>query len=368
MPRKVLVTIQFVVSIILISATLIIYQQLQYVQHRDLGYDQDNLVMVRSSKDTDKSFDALKNDLLQTGMVQSVVRTSSPVTDIWGFTSGVRWAGAAEKNNLVIGFIYTDEGFASTLNTKVMQGREFRKHDSTAVMFNQEAIRLMGLKDPVGTEITWAGNKRTIVGVLDDMVITSPYEAATPLMINYSDKWSTQINIRLTKTANVQGALAAIEKIYKQYSIEYPFEFRFIDEVFNQKFVNEQLLGKLSVVFAALAIFICCLGLFGLVASAIERRTKEIGIRKVLGASLQSLLLLISKDFLWLVAIAFVIAIPIAWWAMWSWLQNYAYRTEIHLYQFAIVGLATLAIALITISLNASKAALSNPAKTLRTE
>lgn len=367
-PRKILVTIQFAISIILISATLIIYQQLQYVQHRDLGYDQDNLLMVRSSKDTDKSFDALKNDLLQTGLVQSVNRTASPVTEIWGFTSGVKWAGVPQNNNLVIGFLFTDEGFARTLNTKVLQGREFKKHDSTAVMFNKEAIRLMGLKDPVGTEITWAGDKLTIVGVVDNMVITSPYEPPSPLMINYTDKRSTHINIRLAQTANVQAALAAIEKIYKQYSIEYPFEFQFIDEVFNQKFVNEQLLGKLSVVFAALAIFICCLGLFGLVASAIERRTKEIGIRKVLGASLQSLLLLISKDFLWLVAIAFVIAIPIAWWAMSSWLQNYAYKTEIHLYQFAIVGVATLAIALITISLNASKAALSNPAKTLRTE
>ena len=367
-PRKILVTIQFVVSIILISATLIIYQQLQFVQHRDLGYDQDNLLMVKSSKDTDKSFDALRNDLLQTGMVQSVARSSSPLTDIWGFTSGVKWAGAPVDNNMVIGFLFTEEGFARTLNAKVIQGREFRKHDSFSVMFNKEAIRLMGLKDPVGTEITWAGNKLNIVGVIDNLVITSPFDPPAPLMIPYSDKWSTQINMRLANPSNVQGALAAIEKVYKKYSIEYPFEFRFVDEAFNEKFINEQLLGKLSVVFSALAIFICCLGLFGLVASAIERRTKEIGIRKVLGASLQSLLLLISKDFLWLVGIAFVIAIPITWWAMSSWLQNYAYRTEIHLYQFAIVGFATLIIAVITISLNASRAALSNPAKTLRTE
>ena len=368
MPRKILVTIQFAISIILISATLIIYQQLKHVQHRDLGYDQDNLLMVRSSKDTDKSFNALKNDLLQTGLVQSVNRTSSPVTELWGFTSGVKWSGAPENNNLVIGFLFTDDGFAKTLNTKIVEGREFRKHDTTAIMFNKEAIRLMGLKDPVGKEITWAGDKRTIVGVVDNIVITSPYEPPSPLMINYSDKWSTQINIRLEQKANVQSALAAIEMIYKNYSIEYPFEFQFIDEVFNQKFINEQLLGKLSVLFAALAIFICCLGLFGLVASSIERRTKEIGIRKVLGASLQSLLILIAKDFLWLVGISFVIAIPITWWAKSGWLQNYAYRTEIHLYQFAIVGLATLTIALITISLNASKAALSNPANTLRTE
>ncbi|HJW16300.1 MAG TPA: ABC transporter permease [Flavisolibacter sp.] len=368
LPRKILVTFQFIASIILISATVVIYKQLQYVKDRDLGYDQDNLVMVNSTPETDKSFDALKNDLLQTGLVASVNRTSSPITDIYMSTSGIRWVGAPPSSNLVIGFIFTSEDFAQTVHTKVLEGRDFRAGDSNSIVFNKEAIRLMGLKNPVGTKITWAGKDRTIVGVIDDMVITSPYKPADPLMLVYENKWSGRINLRLAKNADLKNALAAVEKTYKKYSIEYPFEYKFIDEEFNRKFINEQLIGKLSVIFAGLAIFICCLGLFGLVASSIERRRKEIGIRKVLGATMQQLLLLMSKEFLWLVALAFVVAIPIAWWGMNKWLQNYSYRTDISVGVFAMVGIVILFIALLTVSLNASRAALSNPVKTLRSE
>jgi putative ABC transport system permease protein len=368
LPRKILVTFQFIASIILISATVVIYKQLQYVKDRDLGYDQDNLVMVNSTPATDKSFDALKNDLLQTGLVSSVNRTSSPITDIYMSTSGIRWVGAPPSSNLVIGFIFTNEDFAQTVRTKILDGRDFRSGDSNAVVFNKEAIKLMGLKAPVGTKINWAGKERTIVGVLDDMVITSPYKPADPLMLVYENKWSGRLNLRLAKNADLKNALAAVENTYKKYSVEYPFEYKFIDEEFNQKFINEQLIGKLSVIFAGLAIFICCLGLFGLVASSIERRRKEIGIRKVLGASLQQLLLLMSKEFLWLVALAFVVAIPIAWWGMNKWLQNYSYRTDISVGVFAMVGIVILFIALLTVSLNASRAALSNPVKTLRSE
>ncbi len=368
LPRKVLVTSQFIVSIIFISATLIVYQQLQYVKNRDIGYDPDNLIMVNSSADTDKNFEALSNDLLQTGMVQSVVRTSSPLTTIYGFTSGVRWAGAPESNNLVIGFLAADKDFAKTLGARMLEGRDFQAGDSNKVIFNKEAIQVMGLKEPLGKEVTWAGRTLTIAGIVDNIIMTSPYDPPQPLMITYGNRRSGRINIRLAPTANVHTAMASIENIYKKYSIEYPFEFQFIDEAFNQKFINEQLIGKLSGIFSGLAIFICCLGLFGLVASSIERRTKEIGIRKVLGASLQSLLLLIAREFLWLVGIAFLVAIPLAWWAMHQWLQNFTYRTSIHISLFAVVGGITAIIALITISLNASGAALSNPVKTLRTE
>ena len=235
-------------------------------------------------------------------------------------------------------------------------------------MFNREAIKIMGLKDPVGSKINWAGRERTIVGVIDNMVITSPYINADPLMVSYEDRWSGRLNVRLQQNADVKKAMAAIESTYKKYSVEYPFEFRFVDEVFNQKFINEQLIGSLSVIFAGLAIFICCLGLFGLVASSIERRKKEIGIRKVLGATVQNLLMLMSREFLVLVFMAFVVAIPVAWWGMNKWLQNFAYRTDIDLATFFLVGLITLVIALVTVSLNASKAALSSPVKTLRSE
>jgi ABC-type antimicrobial peptide transport system permease subunit len=368
LPRKILVTGQFIVSIILISATLIIFQQIQHVKKRNLGYDQDKLLMVNSSVDADKNYEALKNDLLKTGIVQSVTRSSTPVTDIYMFTAGIRWANAPQNDNLIIGFLFAHDEYAKTLQAKMLEGRDFHAGDTNKVIFNKEAIKLMGIQNPVGTDITWAGRTRTIIGVMDNVVMTSPYEQPAPFMICYSDGNSGRMLMRLNKSADISNALSSIERIYKKYSVEYPFEYSFVDDAFNTKFNNEQLIGKLSIIFAGVAIFICCLGLFGLVASTIERRKKEIGIRKVLGASVQNLLLLMSKEFLVLVALAFVIAVPAAWWAMNQWLENYTYRVELGVGMFVIVGLIILVIALLTVSLNASKAALSSPVKTLRNE
>ena len=236
-------------------------------------------------------------------------------------------------------------------------------------MFNKEAIRLMGLQDPVGKDITWGGSrKKRIVGIIDNMVVTSPYEAPSPLMIAYENNWSGYMDVRLKDKADVRAAIAAIGNVYKQYSSDYPFEYRFVDEAFNEKFATEQLIGKLSAIFSGLAIFVCCLGLFGLVSFSIERRTREIGIRKVLGANVSQLLVLMSKEFLWLVGIAFLVAIPASWWAMNEWLTSFSYRISIQPVMFLIVGGLTLIIALVTVSLNASKAALSNPVKTLRSD
>jgi ABC-type antimicrobial peptide transport system permease subunit len=368
LPRKVLVTSQFIVSIVLISATLIIFQQLQFVKNRNWGYDQNNLIMVNSTADTDKSYESLRNDLLASGQVAAVNKTSAPITNVYMSTSGINWKGAPPSSNLVIGFVFAGENFASTLGTKVISGRDFKAGDSNTVMFNKAAIETMGLKDPVGKTINWAGKDRLIVGLIDNMIMTSPYAPSDPLMVAYEDRWSGRLNIRLVPEADISRALAVVENIYKKYSSEYPFEYRFVDEDFAQKFTDEQLIGKLSIIFAGLAIFICCLGLFGLVASTIERRKKEIGIRKVLGASVQQLLYLMSKEFLLLVAIAFFVAIPTAWLGMNKWLENFAYRINIHLSLFFLVGLLILLIALITVALNASKAALKTPVTSLRNE
>jgi putative ABC transport system permease protein len=368
LPRKILVTAQFIVSIVLVSATMIIYQQLQYVKKRDLGYSPNNLITINGSPATDKSFEALKNDLLQTGMVASVNRTSTPPTDIFGFTSGVKAVNAPASNNLIIGFLFSDVDLTKTLNARIVAGRDFRQGDSLGVIFNKEAIKLMGLTNPIGAPVTWAGRNMEIVGVVDNMVMGSPYESAAPLMFKYENKWSRFLNVRLTEKADARKAVASIENIYKKYSPAYPFEFRFVDDAFNEKFNTEQLISRLSVIFAGLGIFICCLGLFGLVSSSIERRKKEIGIRKVLGANLQQLLLLLSKEFLYLVAIAFLVAIPAAWWIMHRWLENFSYRTSISLLVFILVGVGMLLIALATVSMNATKAALTNPVKTLRSE
>jgi predicted permease len=368
MPRKVLVTAQFIVSIVLISATIIIYQQLEYVRSRNLGYDTHNLLMVSASRDVNKNYTALKNDLLQSGMVTAVNRTSSPVSNIFGFTSGVRWAGAPNDPNLVIGFLFADEGFANAMSAKMIDGRDFRMNDTNTVILNKEVVRIMGLKNPVGTNINWAGRERTVVGVIDNLIMSSPYAPPSPLMIVYENKWSNSVNIRMKAGADIQQTLASLEKLFKQYNPDYPFDYRFADTEFDKKFANEQLIGKLGFAFAGLAIFVCCLGLFGLVSFSIERRTKEIGIRKILGASMQQLLILMSREFLVLVAIAFLIAIPLAWWAMNDWLNNFDYRIRIGLWVFFLVGMVTLIICLVTVSLNALKTAKANPVKSLRTE
>lgn len=368
MPRKTLVTGQFIVSVILLSATLVIYQQLQYVKNRNVGYNKNNLLAINSSSDLDRNYEAFKNDLMQSGLVQSVTRTTSPLTEIYNYTAGLEWEGAEANNNLVIGQIGAHDGFARTLEVKIAEGRDFQQGDSNSIMFNKTAIQTMGIKNPVGKVIRWFNRERRIIAVLEDMIMTSPYEPAVPLMVSYLRSFSSNVNIRIANNVDLSKAIAQIENVYKKYSIEYPFEYRFVDEAFNQKFASEQLIGRLSLIFAGLAIFICCLGLFGLVASSLEQRKKEIGIRKVLGASVQGLLLLMSKDFLILVAIAFTVAIPAAWWAMNNWLQNFNYRIEVGVGVFIIVGLILLTVTIITVGLNAAKAAMNKPVNSLRSE
>lgn len=368
LPRRVLVTAQFAVSIILISATLIIYQQIKHVQNRDLGYDTNNLIMVTANNDAAKNYEVLKNNLLASGLIEAVNVTSLPVSDIFGFTSGVRWVGAPEDPNLVIGFLGTGENFTNIMKAKMIDGRDFKAGDSSVVMFNKEAIRVMKLKNPVGSTITWGGREKRITGIIDDLIMTSPFALPIPLMISYEPNWVGSINIRVKEGADVKKAVALIESNYKKYIPEYPFEYKFADTTFNDKFANEQLIARLAFLFASLAIFICCLGLFGLVSFSIERRTKEIGIRKILGASVQSLLTLMSKEFFVLVIISFAIAIPIAWWLMSEWLSNFSYRINMGIGIFFLVGCITLLICMITVGLNAFKTATSNPVKSLRTE
>jgi len=368
LPRRILVTAQFAVSIVLISATLIIYQQIKHVQNRDLGYDTNNLVMVTANNEAGKNYEVMRNSLLQSGMIDAVNVTSMPLSDIFGFTSGVRWAGAPEDPNLIIGFLGSGENFADIMKARILDGRDFKTGDSNCVILNKEAIRIMKLKNPVGSTVSWAGRERRITGVIDDLIMTSPYALPIPLMLAYDPNWIGSLNIRIKKGVELKKALQVIESNYKKYNAEFPFEYKFADTAFNEKFANEQLIGRLAFVFAGLAIFICCLGLFGLVSFSIERRTKEIGIRKILGASVQSLLALMSKEFLLLVLISFAIAIPVAWWMMKAWLTNFSYRINISIGIFFIVGLITLLICLITVGLNAFKTATANPVKSLRTE
>lgn len=370
LPRHVLVVSQFVISILLISATIIVYQQIQHVKDRDMGYNPDNLVMVPSTPDTDKSFAVIKQQLLGTGMITNVTRTSSPITEVWWNTGSPDYDGKPANAQIIMGGLAVDVDFTKTMGIKMLQGRDFSgtPGDSTSMILNKAAVDAMKLKNPVGMQMRY-GKTYTVIGVSDNVIMTSPFEPAYPMLIVYESGDGSSMNtMRLKNGVSSQKALASIETIFKKYNPSVPFEYKFVDHEFQKKFLTEELIGKLANIFSALAIFICCLGLAGLASFTIEKRVREIGVRKVLGASVQQLLMLISKEFLKLVIIAFIIAVPLTYWAMSNWLSKYEYRIDISIWLFAVVGVAMFLLTLIVVSLNTIRAAMSNPVKSLRTE
>ncbi len=369
LPRHILVVSQFVISILLLSATIIVYQQIQYTKDRNMGYDPNGLVMVPSTPDTDKSFAAIKHELLASGIITNVTRTSSPITEVWWNTGAPDYDGKPANAQIIMGGLGTDVDFAKTMNVKMLQGHDFTgtPADSSSMMLNKAAVDAMKLKNPIGMQMRY-GRTYTITGVTDNVIMTSPFEPAYPMLIVYDASNSSMNTMRIKSGVPVQKAIILLETVFKKYNPSVPFEYKFVDQEFQKKFITEELISKLTNIFSALAIFICCLGLAGLASFTIEKRFREIGVRKVLGASVQQLLMLISKEFLKLVVIAFVIAAPITYWLMSNWLENYKYRININLWLFVIVGSAMFALTLIVVSLNTLKAAVANPVKSLRTE
>lgn len=370
LPRRILVVGQFVISILLISATIIIYQQIRHVKDRDLGYNDNNLIMLDSSPDIQKNYAVIKNELLKTGMVHSVTRTFSPITDIWWKSPAPHWEGEPANANLIVTGFSTGRDFTKTMGIKMLQGKDFTgmPSDSSAMMLNKAAIEVMGLKNPIGMQMRYGPKTYTVTGVTNNVVMESPYKPVEPLMIFYRPDNSNIVNIRLNETANVKKALTAIGGIFKSYNPSVPFEYKFTDQEFEKKFITEELIGKLTNIFSALAIFICCIGLGGLASFTIEKRIREIGIRKVLGSTVGQVLMLIAKEFLKLVFIAFLVSVPIAWLSMNNWLQHYDYRIDISVWLFVVVGLGILLLTLLIVCLNTIRAAIANPVKSLRTE
>lgn len=369
-PRRVLVVSQFVISILLISATIIVYQQIQHVKKRDIGYNDNNLIMIPSTPDVSKNYAVIKQELLKAGMINSVTRTFSPITEVWWKSPAPDWKGKPADAQIIVTGFSTDVDFTKTMGVKMLQGKDFSglPADSSAMMLNQAAVAAMGLKNPIGMEMRYGNKAYTVTGVTGNVVMESPFKPVEPMTIFYRPDNSNIVDIRLNQTAELPKALKSIETVFKTYNPSVPFEYQFADQEFGKKFITEELISKLTNIFAGLAIFICCIGLAGLASFTIEKRIREIGIRKVLGSSVQQILLLISKEFLKLVLIAFVIAVPIAWWAMNSWLQKYDYRIDISLWLFVGVGLGILLLTLIVVSLNTLRAATSNPVKSLRSE
>ena len=369
LPRRILVVGQFIISILLISATIIVYQQIQHVKHRDTGYNPDNLIMIPSSPDVRKNFSVIKQQLEKTGWVDAVTQTSSPITDVWWKSGAPQYEGKPATGDIIMTGIETDVDFSKAMGIKMLRGKDFSgtPSDSLAMLLNKAAVEAMGLKNPVGMQMKY-GRTFTVIGVTDNIVMESPYKPVDPMMVFFNPGSSNIVSLRLSKEAPLQQSLQSIEAIFKKHNPAYPFEYKFADQEFGKKFLTEDLISRITNIFAGLAIFICCIGLAGLASFTIQKRIREIGIRKVLGATVRQLLLLISKEFLKLVLIAFVIAVPLTWWLMNNWLEKYAYRIDISMWLFGAVGIIILLLTLLVVSLNTMKAAMGNPVKSLRTE
>jgi putative ABC transport system permease protein len=369
LPRRILVVGQFVMSILLISATIIVYQQITHIKNRSIGYNPNNLAMVASSGDIDKNYAAIKQDLLNTNLIGAVTRTSSPITEIWWKSGSPDYDGKTANGDIIFSGLNADVDFTKTMGIKIIQGRDFKQTpgDSSVMLLNKAAVEAMKLKNPIGMEMRY-GKKYTVAGVMDNIVMASPYDPVEPLMIYYDPNSSSMVNVRFKDGVTPQAGIKAMEPIFKKYNPQNLFEYKFVDQEFGKKFVTEELISRITNIFAGLAIFICCIGLAGLASFTIEKRFREIGVRKVMGATVQQLLMLISTEFLKLVAIAFLIAVPLTWYLMNNWLQKYAYHINISIWLFAGVGILILLLTLIVVSLNTIRAATANPVKSLRSE
>jgi ABC-type antimicrobial peptide transport system permease subunit len=370
-PRQALIVFQFSVSILLISATLVVYQQIGMIKDRHIGYDPNNLITIIGSEDTQRNFEVIKQELLQTGLIQAVTRTMMPMTDIWWRSRAPDWEGKPDDLNMIFTGMTTDADFATTMGIAMLEGKDFSgaAADSSYMLLNRAAVEEMNLDHPVGMKLRYGDQEEfTVLGVTDNVVQLSPFEPVDPMLILFKPDNSYYISLRLKDQAQPAEALPAIEEIFKKYNPSQVFEYQFVDQEFEEKFIREKLVSKLSNLFAVLAITICCIGLAGLAAFTIEKRGLEISMRRILGASLHQILALISREFLKLVCLALLIAVPLSWWLMDRWLEHYQYRVEISIWIYAIVGLATLGLTLGVVSANTIKAALGNPMKSLRAD
>jgi putative ABC transport system permease protein len=371
-PRKVLVITQFTFAIILIIATIIVRQQIQKAQDRQSGYIKDNLVYHFTEGSSDKNYNLIKSELLSTRTAVSVTKTSSPVTEGWSNTWSLEWNGKNPKDKTVINRFCADDAVVNTLGLELVAGRDIDltkfPTDSNAALLNESAVKHMGFKEPIGQIIKDMGQDWHVVGVIKDFIINSPYHSLEPMFIAGAKGWFNVIHIKLNGKNPTEKNIASLKTIFKKYNPAYELNYRFADTEYARKFEDEKRTSTLATLFALLTIVISCLGLFGLSSYMAENRIKEIGVRKVLGASVTSITTLLSKDFLKLVVISFIIASPIAYWAMHTWLLNYPYRITIEWWVFALAGISAVLIALITISFQAIKAGMMNPVKSLRTE
>ncbi|MBB1285800.1 ABC transporter permease [Flavisolibacter sp. BT320] len=371
--RKGLVVFQFVVSLVLIVAVLVVYQQVDYVQSKQLGFDKANVISFDKEGAAVQNSNAFLTELRRmpgivkaSAVQQGLVQGSS----MGASTYGIQWPGKTENDLVDFAVRAVDYELLETLGIQVKEGRSFSPQfgaENKSIIFNETAIQTMGLKNPIGTKVMMWGEERTIIGVAKDFHFTSLHEAIAPMVFFYDPKGTSSIIARI-EAGKEKETIANLTSFYKKMNPGYVFDFRFLDEAYQAQYISEQRVSVLSRFFAGLAILISCLGLFGLAAFNAEVRTKEIGIRKVLGASVNNIMLMLSKDFIRLVALAILIAFPFAWWAMNSWLNGFAYHITISPWVFVVAGISILLIALLTLSYQSLKTAFMNPVKSLRSE
>jgi ABC-type antimicrobial peptide transport system permease subunit len=367
--RKGLVVFQFSISIVLIISTIIIYQQVQHIKTRDLGYNKDNLIVMDVQGDMVKHFDAIRQQLLAEGQAENAALASLGMLWMGSNTSDPTWEGKDPNSKILITIDPVSPEYISTTGTKIIEGRDFSgPGDSTNIIINETLAKLLNRKDPIGGIIRRDTSKFTVIGVAKNFVYGDMYGKSDPLIFYCYPQYANYMYVRLKQGKEPSEVLSGIEKVMKRNNPGYPFDYKFVDDQFYDIFKTETLIGKLSRVFAVLAILISCLGLFGLAAYTAEQRTREIGIRKVLGASIGGITRLVSREFLILVAVAALIAFPVAWFAMHRWLQDYAYRISINVWVFVLASLLAVIIALFTVSFQAIKVAIANPVKSLRAE
>ncbi|MGZ3750395.1 MAG: ABC transporter permease [Mucilaginibacter sp.] len=372
LPRKILVVIQFTISVTLIIGTIIVFRQIQFAKNRPVGYSREGLITVgMNTPDLYGHYNSIRNDLLATGVVENMAESSSPTTDVYSNQIGFDWDGKQAGTNPLFGTIAVTPDFGQTIGWHVHRGRDFSRDftaDTNSMILNQSAVQLTGFKDPVGKIIRFNKKTYTVVGVIDNMIMQSPYTQVQPTIFFEDMNWTNVVTIKIKRTLPFNEALPKIAAVFKKYNPASPFDYQFTDESYAKKFSDEERIGNLASIFAILAIFISSLGLFGLASFVAEQKTKEIGVRKVLGASVFNLWGMLSKDFVVLVSISCALAIPISWYFLAGWLQNYKYHTDISLWIFLVACIGAMIITLLTVSAQAIKAAVANPVKSLRSE
>jgi putative ABC transport system permease protein len=371
-PRKVLVVTQFTISVALIIGTIIVYQQIQYAKDRPIGYTKHGLINMGMEKEIREHYETIRTELKKSGAIEEMAASNSPLTQVWNTNGGFDWEG--KDPNLAVDFPNNRVSyeFGKTVNWKIKEGRDFSREfatDSAAFVINESAAKFLGIDKPVGKILKWNSEPFTIIGIVNDIMQESPFYPVRPTLYHIG-KVENMHNLifRLNPAQNVKQSLGSIEQVWKKFTPNVPFDYKFIDEEFGNKFRDTERIGKLSSYFAILAIFISCLGLFGMASFVAEQRTKEIGVRKVLGASVVNLWRLLSTEFFVLVILSSMIAIPIAWYYLDGWLDNYDYRITVSWKVFIMAAFIAFIITVLTVSFQAIKAAIANPIKSLRTE